>query len=257
MMPSKALADFPSQPLLDEFKQRLLIQPQCMPECAAASRMQVEVDSNQLTIRLTEQMGVKSAVPLPSSLGKWLPRSILVDGTPAKGLQFDATSQQLWVLLEEGVHEIVLEGPIGGQDKFEIQIPQKPIQVTTQANGWQIDGVFHHRLQGDNLYLTRIKPSQEASRAATLQSGRMPTFVVVTRTLKLGFDWEVLNELKREAPQQGGINIEVPLLPGELVMSDNVEMKDNKVYVSLGENQQKISWKSKLKTTSEINLNAI
>lgn len=257
MMPSKALADFPSQPLLDEFKQRLLIQPQCMPECATASRMQVEVDSNQLTIRLTEQISVKSAVPLPSSLGKWLPRSILVDGTPAKGLQFDATSQQLWVLLEEGVHEIVLEGPIGGQDKFEIQIPQKPIQVTTQANGWQIDGVFHHRLQGDNLYLTRIKPSQEASRAATLQSGRMPTFVVVTRTLQLGFDWEVLNELKREAPQQGGINIEVPLLPGELVMSDNVEMKDNKVYVSLGENQQKISWKSKLKTTSEINLNAI
>ncbi len=253
--PQVSYADYPSKPMLEELRNRLVKAPQCMPDCAMISSMQVQANDEQLTLRLTADIAAAIAIPIPSSMGKWIPRTVLVDGVAAKGLQFEA--QQLWLQLEPGVHEVILEGPMGSQDKFELFVPMKPKWVTTIANGWGIDGIYRHQLQGENIYLTRSKPSSQETQAKSFQAGRIPAFVVLTRTVKLGFDWEVVNELRREAPIQGGIRVEIPLLEGESVLTEDLEVKDGKVIVTLGENQKSRVWQSKLKITSQIKLDAI
>lgn len=254
IVPSTARADFPNQELLGDLKNRLLEPPHCLPECADISRLDVSTTPEQLTLKLIIHAAVKTAIPLPSTIGKWMPQSVMVDGVAAKYLQLE--KQQLWLQLEPGVHEVILQGFIGKQDKFDVIIPLKPKVIETNAQGWTIDGVFRRQLQGESLYFTRVKSAEAvaASAASTFTSGQMPAFVVLTRTLKLGFDWEIFNELRREAPLQGAIDIQIPLIQGESVLADNVEVKEDKIFVSIGENQNHISWKSKLKQMPEIKL---
>ncbi len=253
--PQSALADMPNKEMLDELKNRLTRAPECIPECAEISRMQVEASANQLVIRASVQIASPVALPLPSSMGKWMPRTILIDGVAAKEAQMDAGL--LWLNVDKGVHEVVLEGPIGAQDKFEILIPLKPKWMTATANEWGIEGIYRNQLQGENLYLTKKSTTKEENTATTITPGRIPSFVQVTRMLKLGFDWEILTEVKRIAPLSGGIRVEIPLLADEYVLSDAVEEQNKNAIVSLGENQDTLSFRSKIKVTPEIVLQAV
>lgn len=258
ILPNVAQADFPDHALLEDLKNRLLETPHCLPECADISRMQVQVEPEILTLKLTIHAATKAAIPLPSTLNKWMPQTVIVDGAAAKYLQLD-DKQQLWIQLEQGVHEISLQGAIGKLDKFDVVIPLVPkIVLMTSAQGWTVDGIFRQQLKGNSLYFTRVKSAEEESSQQNnaFIPAQIPSFVVLTRTFKLGFEWEVHNTLRREAPLQGAISTVLPLMTGESVLSDNVEVKDNQVFVSLSENQHEITWKSKLKQSPKIELTA-
>lgn len=259
LTPSNALADFPDQPLLDELRNRLLEGPDCLPDCASASKMQIVISPTQLTIHFTANMAEKTAIPLPGTLNQWMPRTILVNNQPSHLLKLDE-KQQLWLQLEKGVQEVTLEGPIAAQDHFEITVPLKPKNIILNGEGWDIAGVFRQQLQGENLYFTRLKEdgTQNVSvKGENFEPAKIPPFVVLTRTLRLGFDWEIVNELKRIAPAQGAIFIELPLLPDEFPLSEQVEIKEGKVAVSLAQNQESVLWSSRLKVKPQIELVAL
>lgn len=254
LVPGTVKADMPDKALLEELKARLTRAPECIPECAEISRMQIDATENQLTIRANVALAAKVALPIPSSMGKWMPRTVMVNGVIAKEMQMEEGS--LWLQLSPGVHEIVLEGPIGAQDKFEIFVPLKPKWVKASANGWSIDGIFRNQLSGENFYLTKNKVAKQEE-VPTIQAGRIPPFVSVTKIMKLGFDWEIQYVIKREAPLNGGIRIEIPLLDDEYVLSDSVQVQDKKAIVSLGENQDTLTWNTKLKISPNIVLKAM
>lgn len=259
IVPAPVYADFPNPSMLDDLRNRLLEPPHCLPDCAAIERMQVQINNNQLTIRSTIHNASGSAVPLPATLNKWMPRTVLIDGAVATRLQSDL-EHQLWVYLEQGVHEVVIEGPIGEQDKFEVFVPLKPKMIIVEKEGWEVEGIYQHRLQGDNFYFTRVKQSvaQDASnQPLTFETGRIPNFVVLTRTIRLGFDWEMLNVLQRIAPQAGALSVAIPLLTDESVLSDEVNVKEGQVFVSLAANQQQIAWRSKLKIVPQLKFTAM
>lgn len=258
MMPKSAKADIPDQVLLTQLRERLLEPPSCLPECADISRMQVEADGNKLVLRMKANITSQVAIPIPSTLDKWVPRTVLVNNVAAKNLQYDA-NQQLWLHLPQGVHDIVMEGLIGEQDKFEVGVPLKPKEITQQVSGWTLEGINHQRLQGNHLYFNRVKEANEETKTTqtNLQATRIPPFVILTKTLNLGLNWEVINQVKRIAPLQGAIEINVPLLAGESVLSDKVQVKDGKAWVTLGANENQITWRSKLPHSKQIKLTAV
>ena len=259
LMPHDAKAsDIPDQTLLTQLRERLLEPPSCLPECAEISRMQVEANANTLVLRLKANITSPVAIPIPSTLDKWVPRSILVNNVVAKNVQYDA-NQQLWLHLSAGVHDVVMEGLIGDQDKFEVGIPLKPKDISQSANGWTIEGINRHQLQGNHLYFNRVKQASEVAKTpnANLQASRIPPFVILTKTLKLGLDWEVINQLQRVAPMQGAIDISIPLLPGESVLSDKVQMKEGKAWVTLSSQENQVVWRSKLAHSKTVKLVAV
>ncbi len=258
LAPDAMASDIPDEALLTQLRERLLEPPTCLPECAEISRMQVEANANNLVLRIKANITSNVALPIPSTLDKWVPRTVLVNNVIAKNLQYDA-NQQLWLNLPAGVHDVVMEGLIGDQDKFEIGIPLKPKDISQSANGWTIEGINRHQLQGNHLYFNRVKQADEPTKTpnANLQASRIPPFVILTKTLKLGLDWEVINQLQRVAPTQGAIDISIPLLAGESVLSDKVQMKDGKAWVTLGTQENQVVWRSKLSPSKTIKLVAV
>jgi len=258
MIPRDAKAtDIPNEALLTQLRERLLEPPTCLPECAELSRMQIEANANNLVLRLTANITSSVAIPIPSMQDKWVPRTVLVNNVVAKNLQYDA-NQQLWLHLPAGVHDVVMEGLIGDQDKFEVGIPLKPKEISQSVNGWTIEGINRHQLQGNHLYFNRVKQASEAQTPRqNLQVSRIPSFVIVTKTLKLGLEWEVINQVQRVAPIQGAIDISIPLLVGESVLSDKVQVKDGKAWVTLGTQENQMVWRSKLAPSKVIKLVAV
>lgn len=258
LTPDVKAAEIPDETLLTQLRERLLEPPTCLPECAEINRMQVEANANTLVLRIKANVTSAVALPIPSTLDKWVPRSVLVNNVLAKNLQYDS-NQQLWLNLPTGVHDVVMEGLIGDQDKFEIGIPLKPKDISQSANGWTIEGINRHQLQGNHLYFNRVKQADEATKTpnANLQASRIPPFVILTKTLKLGLDWEVVNQLQRVAPTQGAIDISIPLLAGESVLSDKVQIKEGKAWVTLGTQENQVVWRSKLSPSKTIKLVAV
>lgn len=260
LSPPPAYADFPDEKLLNELRDRLLEGPDCLPDCASASSMQVEISPLQLTIRFTANMTEKTAIPLPATLNQWMPRTVLVNNIPTSLLRLDE-KQQLWLQLEKGVQEVILEGPIGTQvAHFEISVPLKPKNITLLGEGWDIAGVFRRQLQGENLYFTRLKEGSQQDltvKGDSFEPVKIPPFVVYTRTFRLGFDWEIINEVKRIAPLQGAIQVTLPLLKDEFPLSDQIEVKEGKVFISLGQDQDNLIWNSRLKLRPDIQLVAL
>lgn len=253
LAPQTARADYPSKELLEELRTRILQNPECFPDCASVSRMQLTVAGNQL--RAVLEIGVEgtTAVPLPGSFEEWSPQSVSIDGQPFGAMHRDGEGQ-LWIQLTPGVHQVVVEGPLPERSSVQIALPLKPHFLQAQVSDWSLEGLQDNGLTADNLQLTRLQdlgPDKSAQKETSL-----PPFFTVERNLILGLTWEIETRIVRLSPPGTAFVTEIPLLPGESVTAADVEVKDGKVRVSMGPNATDFSWRSVFAETSTIQLKA-
>lgn len=253
LAPQSARADYPSKELLDELRERILQNPECFPDCASVSRMQLNVAGRQL--RAILEIGVEgtTAVPLPGSFEEWSPQTVSVDGQPFAALHRDDEGQ-LWIQLTPGVHQVVIEGPLPERPSVQIALPLKPHYLQAQVSDWSLEGLQDNGLTADNLQLTRLQGLSPD--AAAPKETSLPPFFTVERSLILGLTWEVQTRIVRLSPPGTAFLTEIPLLPGESVTDADVEVKDGKVRVSMGPNATDFSWRSVLAETDKIQLKA-
>lgn len=239
---------FPSEKLLQDLKTELLKAPQCAPQCAALQNIDISVNQQQLRLRLTASAGSVVAFPLPLH-ESWQAQSILIDNEPAT-LAKDKGKH--WVPLEAGVHDVVLIGLAHG-DNISIPFTLPPHNTHVNAPGWRIHGVNTGHVSGNSVQLEK---EQKQVLADTLLPAPITPFVQVERQLNTDIDWELVTTVRRIAPENGSINLRIPLLPGESVVSQNSLVKDRHVLVSLSSQQRQVQWRSVLKPTEELNLTA-
>jgi hypothetical protein len=250
LQPSSALAqEFPPKFLLDEYEQRLTKQPDCAPQCAALESALVKINGDQLSIALRVGAGADIGLPLPA-IANWQPRTILIDGIQKNTVA--RNGDELLLPVTDGRHDVVLEGPLDSDD-ITIQFPLLPHDVAVSAEQWDAFGLNGRQLGANTLQLQKRERSTQ--RDTLLQAPAKP-FVRVTRSFDLDLDWTVTTTVTRIAPLQGAINVTLPLLAGEAIVSDNVEAKDGSVAVSLGSQQEEVQWVSVLKPAAELQLTA-
>lgn len=255
MSPQDARAGMPSPELLQELKTRLLAAPDCLPVCAQAVRMRMELNPDALTLRLELHAQADTAVPLPGDRKNWLPSRVLLDGEPAAGL-FRSGADVLWLDVARGRHEILLFGPLDERASLQLPLPLKPHRIELQARGWQVEGVHADGQIDAQLQLNRDQPAADKPALATLEPGTLPPFVRVERTLRLGLDWYVDTRIVRLSPAGSAVVIEVPLLEGESVTSEGVRVEQGKVRVSMAAAQTQLGWQSVLKPAASLTLTA-
>jgi hypothetical protein len=254
--PEPARADFPDQAMLDALQRRLLKAPECAPQCAQISHMQVSIDSDKLQIGLQTHNRENVAVPLPAQAEQWFPNRATVDGAAAQGL-FRDEQGGLWLYLSEGRHSVVLEGRVALQHKFSLPLPLQPHRVSVSAQDWQVDGIHEHGVPDAQLQFTRIAGESAAAQPQTaLQPGILPPFVSVERTLQLGLDWRVQTRIVRLSPPDSAVVLEVPLLPGESVTSTGTHVRDGKVLVNMPPQQSELAWEATLEKAAQIDFAA-
>ena len=167
-----------------------------------------------------------------------------------------STPPWLWVRLQPGRHSVVLSGPVGDVDSLEILFPTSPRVVEVESDGWFVAGTKDRRLLSGFLQLTRLQSEADGNSAVRWESSRFPVFARIERTLAFNIDWTVTTSVVRVAPAKGALTLEIPLLDGETVVSEGLEVRDGKILVSMNPNQGSVSWESNLPLTSPLTLQA-
>ena len=253
--PRAARADYPTQDLLNQLRDRLVQKPDCAPNCASISRMKVEATPTALRMRLEISAQAHTAVPLPANPKEWMPELISVDGARFAGVR-RSDDGQAWIELTPGAHQVVIEGRLGAdRQSIQIPLPLKPYHVEASLQGWSVEGLHEDGLADDNLQLARTQPLSGGSPSKTDQIvNNLPPFARVERRLVLGLTWNVETQIVRLTPTGTSIVLEVPLLPGESVTSEGIRVQGGKVLVSMAPQVSEFSWSSVLQQTGSVAL---
>ena len=243
-------AETPSPEILEELERRLLAPPSCAPRCAEIAEASLAVDEDTASMRLTVHALATVAVPLPGSADGWRPTRIASDGSALPATRDD--NGVLWVRLDPGVHELSVSGPIPTGDAVEIPFSLTPRSIRAESTHWAVAGIENRTLSAGSLNLTRLASDADVD-AAAWEPSRLPTFVAVERTIRLDLDWEVGTLVRRIAPAVGAINMVIPLMEGESVVSEQ-SLTDDGAVVSMDPAQDRVFWSSTLPRTATVTL---
>jgi hypothetical protein len=255
LLPSlPAQAEFPPQTVLDELKTRLLVPPECLPNCAQIAQMQVVITPTALRLTLQVDAQEAVAIPLPAQQRQWLPEQVILDGEANAPLFRDAAGQ-LWISVSKGCHQATLQGATPVFDRFSLALPLKPHQVTVTQNGWEQTGVHEHGISDPQLQFSRVDTAATAGVAALVPTALPPLFRV-ERTLNIGLDWHVNTQVIRLTPADTAALFAVPLLPGESVLTAGIRVDKQQVLLNIDATQTQANWDSVLEKRGQLDLQA-
>lgn len=250
--PGQALAaDYPPAELLGQLRERLLEPAPCFPECLAIPALSLRLDGDALTLVLDVDAAAEAAVPLPVVSDRWQPvGAVLEGGEPA---QLSRSNGGLVLLAPKGRRRVVISGPVPQAEAFDVSFPLLPKRADVNAPGWTVQGLGEDGSLGGALRLAR---TESGGAALPRETYRIAPFLLVSRTLELGLTWEVRTEAVRMTPAGEPVVLDIPLLPGESVITEGVKTAGGKVRLNLKPDQRSMSWRSRLDMADEIRLAA-
>jgi hypothetical protein len=243
----------PSQQLLNQLRDRLTEAPKCAPACAEVAQAQLQANGDVLDVELETHVGAPIALPLPQADDALQLSDVSVDGHAKAALT--RNDDQLLVRLDRGVHRVSLHYRIGAADSANLRFVMRPQYIVFTGQGWSLDGVDDGRPLGDSIALHRVRTASDGKDLSpAVQS--FPPYVRLTRSLALGIDWVVENQVERIAPEQGGFSTTLPLLPGEHPLGDDALVKDGRISVTFNANSNVAHWTSRLDHAAQLSLQA-
>ena len=250
-----ANAQLPDAELLRTLEKRLLEEPDCLPDCASVSNAAVDVEGDSLRLTLDVHVGGTFAVPLPLSDRVAQPSSVTV-GTTRVPLSRDEAGR-LSVLLGPGVHTVRMEVSVANLRRLDIHFPIRPGSIANTLVGWRVYGIDDGILAGDNIQLERLESESSSSfESDVLVAASVQPFVEVHRDIYFDFEPSVFTTVMRLAPRQGGFEVEVPLLEGETLLSDDVRSSDGVVTAVFGPSAEDVEWRSRYQPGAAVELTA-
>jgi hypothetical protein len=249
-----ARAEFPDPVLLDALRDRLLETPDCFPHCAQIATLELDVEAERMSARLSVHAAEGVAVPLPGDLRFWQLQEVRLDGAPVAALRRD-DAHRLWVHVPQGRHRIEMTGPLANEAAVPVPLALPPHRVTVRAEGWRVDGVDEDGRPQAQLQLTRLAGSDPTTQRA-LEPTSLPPFLKVERTLSLGLEWRLRTRVARDPATRGAVVARVPLLDGESVTSAEVRVENGEVLVNLPPERRELGWVSTLERRDTLTLMA-
>lgn len=243
-------ADFPQPQLLEELRGRLLEAPRCFPDCIDIDHMAMEIRERTLTLTLTVNALQSFGLPLPAGPA-WHLSHVALDG---KACPVFGNAGLRLARVPAGRHTLTLTGVVN-RPSVQLSLPLKPHAVAFSGHGaWEIEGIRANGVPGDQLQINRIEAP--TGKADALEVGTLPPFVRVERILHLDLEWRMETVVHRLSPPGSPVFLDIPLLPGESVTSEQVTVGDNAVRLVMKPEEQRKSWVSALEKQDRITLTA-
>ncbi len=244
-------SDIPSPEMLKELEQRLLKADDCFDQCADLAHAAIDLSRDRLAIQIAAHAAIDTAVPLPGDDSQWLASQVSLDGRPVPGIF--KQSGQLWLMIPRGLHQIGMDGPIRRQSGFQLVFPLKPHDLDVTAEGWSVEGCHADGSFDDQLQFKR-KADPRAENQEVLETGVLPAFARVERTLMLGLVWKVHTRVVREGDASSGMVLDMGLLPGESITTGGIRVEDSMAKINFKPGQKSLSWESFLTPAGQIRL---
>ncbi|HVF34403.1 MAG TPA: hypothetical protein VND91_03710, partial [Candidatus Saccharimonadia bacterium] len=244
----------PSPEILAELEQRLLEAPACAPRCGHIANAEVSADGATVRVTLDVHAVERIAVPIPGEEGALDPREISIDGVAGARVLRRAAGEA-WIVVPRGVHRVEIEYAASSAGRFALRFPLRPAQVSFAGTGWEAEGIADGRLLTDTLGLVRVRAGSGVAGDDEAAQQFAP-YVRVVRTISLGIDWQVTTEVVRIAPDAAAFSVRIPLLAGEQVLTQDLEIVDRTVVAALQAGARSTSWYSRLARAPTIELAA-
>lgn len=242
---------FPPEYLLEKWEERLLDKPDCAPYCLALNQVRITIENERMLVRMRADAGTQLALPIPAH-ATWRIEKLEINGLGSEYLMRDGQLQ--WLPLNEGINEVVLHAAVNS-DTIVVPFAVAPHNVEIDAESWDVLGMVNQRVPNKSLQFEKREKSAEKD---SLLPASIKPFVRVDRHIVLDQDWMVHTTVCRLAPKTGAVAVNIPLLKGESVVSENstiIEKNDQRlVAVTLAANQYSSSWVSTLNPVECIEL---
>jgi hypothetical protein len=244
--PPAQAAETPDAALLTELKERLTRPPRCAPTCGEVMAARVSIAGDRLAVALEIAALADVAMPVPSAADRWQLDAVTLDGATALTVARESDTT-LKVPLTQGAHTVRLSGRVAPTESIQLAFPAPPRFVTVESDGWDVAGLNEGRLVSGSLELIRRQRAADGA-APLLTASEFPPFVRVTREIDIGQDWRGHTVIERIAPEAAAIGIEVPLLAGESVLTEGIEVREREAgrvaIVGIERGQSELEWAS-------------
>ena len=242
---------FPTPGMLDELRNRLTAPPACRGNCAEIMSASVRASGERLDVELSVSALADVAVALPQAGDRLQLERVEVNGRAAPFVMREGDASA-WLPLTEGAHTLRLSGRLANAETVQLGFPQPPRAITVTANGWDASGISNGRLLSGSLELIRRRAAGAA--ASDLAPTEFAPFVQLTRTFRFDLDWRIHNQVQRIAPRAAPLQVQIPLVAGESVLTDGAEVRDGQITVALARGQPASSWESMLTRSETLSL---
>ena len=257
-----AQAQVPTREILDDLSGRLRASPECEANCVLVSDAALRLgEDGQLTIELEVHAGATVGVPLPGPATAWVPERVEVDGRATSAL-LRSSENVLHARVAAGVHRVTLVGPVRG-DALTLALHATPSRTRAEVSGWEVSGIRPDGSGAQTLELRRTIPSAPDPEAAGTEVEAperevpLPTWALVRRRLEFGVRWTLRTSVERH-PASGGAQttLRLPLLEGESVTDDGVQVEDGVVVARVPPAGRALHWSSTLELGEALALSA-
>ena len=247
----------PDADLLAELQSRLTRAPDCVPSCADISAARITAHRDQLEVELVVSALATVAVAMPGAGDRWQLESVTIDGRSTLSMTRESDETQ-WIPVTPGTHKVRLAGRLAPAESIQLMFPATPRRVSATSEGWDVTGINEERLLSGSVELTRRRGATDAA-SSFERASEFPAFVQVQRIFDLGLDWTARTLVQRMAPEKAAISVEVPLIAGESVLSESVEVRNGRdgerfALVGLGRGEAEVEWQSGLPRAERLEL---
>lgn len=251
----------PDPELLRELGARVAAPPSCRPNCASVSLLDFRVGSAEprgrggdpaLIIGLEVHAGEDVAVPLPGPAAIWAPDKVLIDNVPTAALSREADGF-VRVRVPAGVHRVLAIGPLPERGALTLQVGLPPQRASMSGEGWALRGL---RPDGGVERSVQLVREADGEAGAERSADNLAPWILVRRFVDLGVPWRVRTTVSRVGPSLAPLALRVPLLEGEAVTVDGLQVQGGAVLVSLDQDVSKVEWTGTLLEREQLVLKA-
>ena len=254
---------FPPEKLLDELKSRLQAKPDCIPNCAEISRLNIKIYDKKtgnktgyiVEIKAMVHAGIKTFIPVSSGDDTFVTDKVLLNENEYENVL--KYNNIYWILVPKGISQITILSNTTLNKTLKFSFPVKPKKVSVAAPAWEIRGLKENGCVDKFLFLTKKTKKTKTSYDKQLdQSSVFVNYLQVERKISIGFKWNIKTIVKPMfyEKREKTVFAAIPLLNNELVKTQGLKIKNNKVLIELPPEKNSIEWESSIPIGGEIDL---
>lgn len=175
---------------------------------------------------------------------------IQIDGQDAEVVRQD--DGYLWVLIPEGIHQLVAQGRIVESTEWSWGFVLAPRVLSIAAPEWTWSGVNQDGKPENQVIFVRKEQLSEGQ--ASYDQKNFRSVFLVERRLEIGLVWKVATTLRRLSQPGKAVSVAVQSLASEQIITPGVTSKDGMIEVNFGADEVVFEWVSELPITPVIDL---
>ena len=243
-----AIAQYPDAEILKQLHERLLRPADAFPQAADIPKLKIAILDGGLEVDGEVHAAADSAVPVPGKMPSWVPIQVQLDGKDATVCRRD--DGYLWVWVPKGVHSLKLRGLLGESTEWVWAFALPPRFLEVDAPDWNVTGLSEEGKPESQLFFVRKEQNGEGE--ASYDQKNFRSVVQVDRAFEIGLVWKIHTTVRRLSSVGKAISVQVPLVPGERVLTSNIAQSDGNIEVNLNAEATTVEWDSELGFESEL-----